>query len=788
MLPSEQLLDDLAGTVLDGGDVDWAAAESSADADIRPLLRDLRLVASVAEVHRHALPGDGETWGHLRLLQRVGRGAFGEVFRAWDTRLDREVALKLLTSSPDPDKGGVIIREGRLLARVRHPNVVTIHGAERIGDRVGLWMEFIHGRTLEDLLKSGKAFTPDEVVHIGVEIARAVAAVHAAGLLHRDVKAQNVMRADDGRIVLMDFGSGRELDDERQGLSGTPLYLAPELFSGGAATVASDVYSLGVLLFHLLTAAYPVHETTLEELRRAHQAGRHTTLRVAAPNVPTGLARVIDRALDPRPERRFQTADALAAALRALTRATRWRRAVLAAVAVTLVALGTWSAWPNPPPVIGVLAFQSLSTDPDTGMVAEGLTQEVVSRLAQIQGWTIRSLASSTPKGEGRNLVVVGRENDADFVLDASVVVSNSRLRLNTRLFDLDNAPAVVEDTFGRNDGDVFATIDDLVRSLAGHLRLEVGGGQRRYRTDPELQLIFLKARALQFRRHRLPVLEAVALYDQIVGRDPGYAPAVAARARSLGDLWRVGRESEPGAVSPMLKEAALEAFRLDPLLPDAHAALGNLYTRDHQWTKAEEAFERAIEIDPSQGSLYVDYAMALLFPLERVDDALDVLARARDVAPLSLDVRRALAIMQIQAGLYQEAIFSAKWVLDQAPDFPFVEPHLGRALYLSGRPEEALPIFSRMPEDSVFLGYLYAITGRRDEAEALAAGFPPARSFWIYGGLGDKERAFEALDRAVTIQPWRVATWMIRPEMKILRGDPRFEAIRGRLGLPQKK
>ncbi len=155
MLPSEQLLDDLADAVLDGGDVDWAAAESSADADIRPLVRHMRLVASVAEVHRQPLPGDGETWGHLRLLERVGCGAFGEVFRAWDTRLDREVALKLLTASPDADKGGVIIREGRLLARVRHPNVVTIHGAERIGDRVGLWMEFVHGRTLEDLLKSG---------------------------------------------------------------------------------------------------------------------------------------------------------------------------------------------------------------------------------------------------------------------------------------------------------------------------------------------------------------------------------------------------------------------------------------------------------------------------------------------------------------------------------------------------------------------------------------------------------------------------------------------------------
>ena len=212
------------------------------------------------------------------------------------------------------------------------------------------------------------------------------------------------MQADDGRIVLMDFGTGRELDDDGQALAGTPLYLAPELFSVGAATAASDVYSLGVLLFHLLTGSYPVHEATLGELHRAHRAGRRTKIRVARTNVPSGLARVIDRALDPRPERRFQTADALAAALRALTRAKRRRRAVLAAVAATLAALVTWSAWPAPPPVIGVLSFQSLSTDPDSEMVADGLTHEVISSLAQIDGLTIRSLASSAPAGERRDL------------------------------------------------------------------------------------------------------------------------------------------------------------------------------------------------------------------------------------------------------------------------------------------------------------------------------------------------------------------------------------------------
>ena len=787
MLPSDQLLDDLAGAVLDGGNVDWTTAESSADADIRPLIQHMRLVASVAEVHRQALPGDGETWGHLQLLERVGQGAFGEVFRAWDTRLDREVALKLLPASPDPDRGGVIIREGRLLARVRHPNVVTIHGAERIGERVGLWMEFVHGHTLEDLLKSGRAFTPDEVAHIGVEIARAVAAVHAAGLLHRDVKAQNVMQADDGRIVLMDFGTGRELDDDGQALAGTPLYLAPELFSVGAATAASDVYSLGVLLFHLLTGSYPVRAATLGELDRAHRAGRSTKIRAARTNVPSGLARVIDRALDPRPERRFQTADALAAALRALTRVARRRRAVLAAIAATLAALVTWRAWPAPPPVIGVLAFQSLSPDPESEAVAVGLTAEVISSLAQIDGLTIRSLVSSSQARERRDLVV-GRDAGVDFVLAADVLVSNGRLRLNPRLINLANdgvwAPRAIE----RAGGDVFGTLDELALSLVNELRLQVGGGQRRYRTDPALELMFLRARGLQLRRQWKFALEAAALFEQIVARDRGYAPAVAARARSLGDVWRLSPEFDAVAVEPRLEEATLEAIRLDPLLPDAQAALGTLYTRDRQWARAEVAFLKALEIDPSQGSLYVDYAAALLLPLERVDDALAVLARARAVAPLSLDVRRALAHVQVDAGLYDEAIRTAQWVLQQDPDFPFVDAMLGRALILSGRPDEALPIFSRKPEHSVFLGHLFAVTGRRDEAEALAAGFPPARSFYIYAGLGDKDRAFEALDRAVTINPrsWRVATWINRPEMKILRGDPRFQAIRRRLGLPE--
>ncbi|HJR88527.1 MAG TPA: protein kinase, partial [Aeromicrobium sp.] len=208
---SERLVPDLAGAVLDGAPIDWASAESSADAVNRPVVAELRILAALADVHRRlqALApavSDGEDgslthWGHLRALERIGYGVFGEVYRAWDTRLDREVALKLTTApaAASDDPPPPIIQEGKLLARVRHPNVVTIYGAEQIGAHIGLWMEFVRGRTLKQIVDAGKLFTAAEAGQIGIDLCHAVTAVHAAGVLHRDIKAQNVMLADDGR-------------------------------------------------------------------------------------------------------------------------------------------------------------------------------------------------------------------------------------------------------------------------------------------------------------------------------------------------------------------------------------------------------------------------------------------------------------------------------------------------------------------------------------------------------------------------------------------------------------
>jgi Tol biopolymer transport system component/predicted Ser/Thr protein kinase len=265
MMQDDPRLQELAGAIVEGAAIDWASTESSAtDESVRKIIRELKVIADIAEVHCSVrLPPEPDataslagsfpetlgTWSTLRLLEKVGQGAYGEVYRAWDPRLDREVALKLLPASlADGDaRATSIIQEGRLLARVRHPNVVTIYGAERIENRVGLWMEFVKGRTLEQILDQGKVFGASEAIDIGIQLCHAMSAVHSAGLLHRDVKAHNVMVSDDGRVVLMDFGSGGELGNgSSTGVAGTPLYLAPELLRGEDATVRGDIYSVGV--------------------------------------------------------------------------------------------------------------------------------------------------------------------------------------------------------------------------------------------------------------------------------------------------------------------------------------------------------------------------------------------------------------------------------------------------------------------------------------------------------------------------------------------------------------
>jgi serine/threonine-protein kinase len=361
-------LDKLFESVADGESVDWDALERQApDEESRRLIRQLRLIADVADVHRSqvdevdpevttpappggiqpiqtpegrrvwpelsstpggAAPGKVQpvgtlpashlgAWGHLLLVQKIGEGSFGEVFQAHDTWLDHPVALKLL--KPDAEKRvppAQLLHEARKLARVRHMNVVTVHGADRHNGRVGFWMDFVDGETLAARVQKGR-LSAGEAVSVGQELCRALAAVHQAKLIHRDVKAHNVMRAHDGgRIILMDFGAGEFLGDPLNShAQGTPLYLAPEIFRGEPASVRSDIYAAGVLLYHLVTNSYPVEGGSPAAIALAHERGERRRLRDERPDLPESFIAIVERAIDPNPARRYASAGEMEAKL-----------------------------------------------------------------------------------------------------------------------------------------------------------------------------------------------------------------------------------------------------------------------------------------------------------------------------------------------------------------------------------------------------------------------------------------------------------------------------------------
>lgn len=357
----------IAARIADGSAIDWPDAAATPADDDPAMLEELRAIAALATLHR--APSDWDnggaapavtTWGPLTLLGPIGEGRFGHVHRAWDSRLHRQVALKLLHAPASAASASptCAIDEARLLARVRHPNVLTVYGAESLDGQTGIWTEYIEGQTLEARLADQGPMPPDVVCAIGIDLCRALGAVHAAGLLHRDIKAQNVMRETGGRIVLMDFGTGHDLDavPARLGdLSGTPLYLAPEIFAGGSATVASDIYALGVLLFRLLTARFPVEGTTLDDVRQGHERGRIVRLReaceAAITPVPNSMIDALDRALDADPARRHDSAAVFEAALSDAVAGTpagaprQWsRRALLAAGAGVVITTGALAA------------------------------------------------------------------------------------------------------------------------------------------------------------------------------------------------------------------------------------------------------------------------------------------------------------------------------------------------------------------------------------------------------------------------------------------------------------
>jgi serine/threonine-protein kinase len=817
--PEESWLADLSAAVADGSDVDWAGAESSVvDPADRDLVGKLRTIAGVARFYRAqdapvavADPATNvttrtttypELWGNFTLRAIVGSGTYGTVFRAWDPRLEREVALKLLQMESS-DEDSVLIREARLLARIRHPNVVTVFDADHFSGCVGLWMELINGKTLKAIVAEQGPFSAQEAVVIGLDLCGALAAVHQAQLLHRDVKAQNVMRAAGGRIVLMDFGAAAAtsvVNDPAIGVRGTPMYVAPEILDGAPPSERSDLYSLGVLLYYLASGEFPVTASSVDDLRDAHARGRRRLLRDVRPDLPGAFVRAVDDATAVRPENR----PASAGALEALLESVLGRRGSPSSTTSTS---SLAPARVDRTRSIAVLPFTDLSAEKNLDFFCEGIAEEIANALTGVSGIRVVAPGSAFQfKGSGDDLRRVAAALNVGTVLEGSVRTSGGNLRVISRLIDTSDGGQRWSQRFDRRLDDIFAVQDEIanatVRALAP--TVDAAPGATAVLAAPsthnvDAYTLYLKGRHYWNKRNEAGLHKSVTLFQAAIEADPEYAEAYAGLAEAQTTLGLYGA-LPPRETMPRAREAAAQAIKLLDTLSSPFATSGCIAAvYDWNWPEGGRYFQRAIELNPTHPAAHHWYAINYLVPLGRFGEAAAHLQRAVAADPLSMPIRMSVGLRSYFARRYVDAERELRESFELDPGSVTGRLFLGLTLVELGRFNEALPELemagqlSRSPETVAALGYASARGGNADRAGTLLGELldaatqryvSPSLVAQIHAGLGETGPALDWLEKASEARAADLSWLAVRPVFDTLRHEGRFATLVGRLGL----
>jgi eukaryotic-like serine/threonine-protein kinase len=816
----------LAEAVADGEQIDWDHAESSAEsAEERRVVQQLRQLATVSQTLRAQLL----SWGRLEVREEIGRGTFGTVYRAWDNRLEREVALKLLRASSPNDVASAVIKEGQLLARIRHHNVVIVHGADVFEDRVGIWMEFVSGRTLKAILDEHGPFGPHEAALIGRDLCRALAAVHQQGFVHRDVKAQNVMREAGGRTVLMDFGAGVAQPAAGSGapsLGGTPLYLAPEVLCGGPPSVGSDLYSLGVLLFHLVSREFPVSGASLLEMSSRHAAGARRLLRDVRPDLPASFVRAVDSAVSPDPAQRPRSAGAMEALLdEALLEnvgprpSRRWRHLTMAAAVLAVIAAGF--VWRDRLPgrvqvatsrnSVAIMPFRNLSEVEGTNQyLSDGVTEDLVAHLGALGNLRVISGASMQKLGrEGKTEQEIGNELGVAAVLRGSFRQSGDRVRIVSELVDANTGEQLWSEGFDRELKDVFTMQAEVARKIAVALKGELTVREREQlgRTRPRdyrAYGAYWKGRYYWGLRTEDDLNRSVQFFTEALTLDPAFAPAYAGLADSytaLGTYGILPRREAFGRAAI----AARRAVELDDSLAEGHAALGYALKNRFEWSAAEASFQHAIALKASWATAHHWYSI-LLTQRGRLPEAITEAKAAISLDPLAVGPNMQFAAALLMARRFDDAVKQYERALQIDPGQTNAYRSIAQVRTYQGEYEKAneameralraVPAGTEDQELKAAQGYLYARMNRGDNARRIAdelasryklAGEELAGSIAsIYVALGSVDTAFEWLRRAVSTHDVEVGYLKVDPRWDPVRGDPRFEALLDQLDLRQ--
>jgi serine/threonine-protein kinase len=468
----------------------------------------------------------------------------------------------------------------------------------------------------------------------------------------------------------------------------------------------------------------------------------------------------------------------------------RWVALGLSSLIIALAIGGwRWAQHRSEPITIAVLPLENTSQDPANEYFADGLTDELIRNLSIIEGLAVRSRTSSFGlKGKPRNIRDAGQQLQADYILEGSVLRAGHQLRIDVQLVRVRDDFSLWSQRFDKELTDIFAIQDEISLGIVNNLRLKIGQGRRRYETSVEAYDLYLHARAQPDQRRRQLALEAEGIYRQIIAKDPLFAPAYAGLAGAYAASSAQGFRNDHTEELTQMRLAAEKAIQIDPLLAEAHDAMGMVYSREGQWARSEKSFRRAIELEPNDVGIYNDLSAWLLVPLGRIDEAVGEMRLAQKADPLSSNVRHRLAGVLISAGKYDEA---ASLCADNTQC-------LGRARLGQGRIDEAIQLLNTVAnsDDPLvsplvrprYLGYAFGRAGRRADAEKIAAAVAPNAfsEAIVYAGLGDKDRTFEALDRAAVLGAARIGQTLNEPEFALLRGDPRATVLRKKVGLPQ--
>jgi len=814
----DRAIRDLAQAIADGSVIDWEHVAGETAAESQTLVEQLRRIAEVAGISRSqgSLSSSGSTggphptavgmerWGELTLFEEVGRGSYGTVYRAHDPRLDRVVAVKLLQRTSSAEELALkLLHEGRTLARVRHLNVVTVYGAGEHEGWVGLCMEFIRGLTLEQMLANHGPFSASEAGVVGEELCGALGAVHLAGLVHRDVKAQNVMREEGGRLVLMDFGGGQELygagiSDRR--IVGTPMYLAPEILTGAKATVSSDIYSLGVMLYHLVSDDYPVKAENIDDLVKAHEQGHIQPLQDVRPGLPAEFVRIVERAVQHDPDKRFATAGHLGTALaRFLGTGSKVNPRLRP---LTDNPRQPVNAHTHMAPSVAVLPFSDMSPAKDQEWFCDGLAEELINGLAQVPGLSVAARTSTFQfKGHAQDIREIGDALNVATILDGSVRRDADRLRVTVELINAADGYHLWSKRFDTHPVDVFAVQDEItaavVTALRGRLSTTLVGPVQRS-TDLEAYSAYLEGRYHWNNRTEDELKKSVECFERAIARDAQYAPAYAALADACVTLGTYGA-LPPADVMPRATRALKRSLELDDRLAEAYACRGCIHSvYDFDWREAEQDFLRAIELQPGYPTAHHWYAINHLVPRGRFDEATVALQRALELDPLALVIRTSLGMKSYFAGQYDQAVRELKKTIDFDSGFGIAHLFLGATFTEQGRYSDALEeltiarrLVGQSPEVLSALAYLQGLSGDVTAArEALAElgrlactrYVSPVRIAQAHVGLGEHDKALDLLEKAYAERAADFAWLTVRPTFASLRAKPRFAALARRL------